>query len=276
MRRLIGAVALSLAAAYAHAAAGTIEILADVASPQLKNSRALRIYYPPGYKDHPTRRYPVIYMHDGQNLFDPKTAAFGVAWDIGATIDRLIAAGRMEEVIVVGIDNTADRIAEYTPCCDPEHGGGKLAQYEAFIVDTIKPLIDRKLRTRPQREYTAIMGSSLGGVASVAIAQHRPDLFSMAAGVSSSFWWNERAMIKQLPARLPVRFYIDAGTIDDGLADTEAMRDAMLAKGYVDGIDLLFYAAPGGRHNEASWAARVDKALTWFFPRKAADTDRAH
>ena len=248
------------------ASAGTVEIMADVVSPQLHNSRALRIYYPPSYRENPAKRYPVLYMHDGQNLFDAKTAAFGVAWNIGATIDRLVAAGSMEEVIVVGIDNTGERIAEYTPCCDPKHGGGKLAAYEAFIADTVKPLIDRRLRTLPGREHTAIMGSSLGGLASVAIAAHRPQLFSMAAGLSSSFWWDGGALIKQPPGPLPVRWYLDAGTIDDGLADSEAMRDALLTQGYVDGADLMFYTAPGGKHNEASWRARVDKPLRWFFP----------
>ncbi len=251
-------------------ARGKVEIAPEIASPQLNNSRHLRIYYPPSYGENPAKRYPVLYMHDGQNLFDPKTAAFGVAWEMAATIDQLIESGKMEEIIVVGIDNTAARLEEYTPCCDPKHGGGKLPAYEAFVADTVKPLIDARLRTLPGREHTAVMGSSLGGLASVDIARHRPAQFSMAAGLSSSFWWAGQAMVKDAPAKphpaLPLRFYIDAGTVDDGMADTEAMRDAMLAQGFISGRDLMFYAAPGGRHNEASWGARVDKPLLWFFP----------
>jgi predicted alpha/beta superfamily hydrolase len=233
--------------------------------PGLDRERRVQVYLPPGYATS-NKRYPVLYMHDGQNLFDAKTAAYGVEWGIDETVNHLVAVGQMDEVIVVGIDNTPDRIPEYTPCCDPKHGGGKLSAYEAFIVDTVKPMIDKTLRTLPGKANTAIMGSSLGGIASVVIAQHHPDIFSRAGGVSSSFWWNNKALITKMPARVPVKFYIDAGTKDDGLEDTTQMRDAMLAQGYVAGADLLYFAAEGGSHNEKSWAARVEKPLTWFFP----------
>jgi predicted alpha/beta superfamily hydrolase len=245
---------------------GKVAIVNDFASPQLKNSRALRIYLPPSYAENPAKRYPVLYMHDGQNLFDAKTASFGVEWGVDETMNRLVAMGATDEVIVVGIDNTPDRIPEYTPCCDPKYGGGKLDAYGAFIVETVKPYIDRSYRTLPGKDTTAIMGSSLGGIASVAIAQRYPQVFSKAGGVSSSFWWNNGESFKKLPERVPVKFYLDAGTNDDGLEDTTKMRDAMLAKGYRDSEDLLFFKAEGGRHNEASWAARVEKPLTWFFP----------
>ncbi len=245
---------------------GTLSIIQGFESPQLKNSRSLRIYLPPSYRENTAKRYPVLYMHDGQNLFDAKTAAFGVEWGVDETINRLVATGVMDEVIVVGIDNTPDRIPEYTTCCDPKHGGGKLDAYEAFIVNTLKPYIDKTLRTLPGRANTAIMGSSLGGIASVVIAQHYPDVFSKAGGVSSTFWWNNKALVTKTPARVPVKFYIDAGTKGDGLEDTVLMRDAMLAQGYTAGVDLFYYEAEGGSHNEKSWAARVDKPLTWFFP----------
>ncbi|MES2162395.1 MAG: alpha/beta hydrolase-fold protein [Pseudomonadota bacterium] len=246
--------------------AGTLRIVEQFASPQLGNQRSLRIYLPPGYDAHPQQRYPVLYMHDGQNLFDAATAAYGAAWEIGSTMDRLIADGVVAPAIVVGIDNTKDRIAEYTPCCDPQYGGGKLDAYMAFIVDTVKPWADAHLRTLPDREHTAIMGSSLGGIASVYIAQQRPQVFSRAAGVSSSFWWNQGEMIAKAPARQPVKFYLDAGTDNDGLEQTLSMRDAMLARGYRLNEDLLFYAADGAIHNERSWAARVQRPLAWFFP----------
>lgn len=245
---------------------GKVTIVKDVASPQLNNKRALRIYLPPSYGENLAKRYPVLYMHDGQNLFDAKTASFGVEWGIDETINRLVATGAMDEVIVVGIDNTPERIAEYTPCCDPKYGGGKLNAYDAFIVETVKAYVDRTYRTLPGKDTTAIMGSSLGGIASVLIAQRHPDIFSKAGGVSSSFWWNNGTLLAKVPDRVPVKFYLDAGTRDDGLDDTTKMRDAMLGKGWRDGDDLMFYKAEGGRHNEASWAARVDKPLTWFFP----------
>jgi predicted alpha/beta superfamily hydrolase len=255
-------------AAFSTAPAGTIRIVEQFASPQLNNKRNLRIYLPPGYDEHPQQRYPVLYMHDGQNLFDAKTAAYGAAWEIGATMDRLIASGAIEPVIVVGIDNNQDRMPEYTPCCDSRYGGGKIDGYMAFIVDTVKPWADANLRTLKDREHTAIMGSSLGGIASVYIAQRHPEVFSKAAGVSSSFWWNDGEMTRHVPALQPVKFYIDAGTDSDGMNDTRKMRDAMLAKGYRLNEDLYFYEADGAIHNERSWAARVEKPLTWFFAAK--------
>lgn len=245
---------------------GKLTIVPSFASPQLGNSRKLRIYLPASYDENKAKRYPVLYMHDAQNLFDAKTAAFGVEWKLDETVNRLVATGLMEEIIVVGIDNTPERIPEYTPCCDPKHGGGKLDAYQAFIVDTVKPYIDKTLRTLPGKAHTALMGSSLGGLASIAIAQRKPEVFSMAGGMSSSFWWNNNAMLGKLPARVPVKLYIDAGARDDGLEDTTRMRDALLKQGYRDGADLRYVADPGGGHNETSWGARVDKALTWFFP----------
>jgi predicted alpha/beta superfamily hydrolase len=249
----------------AAAPAGEIRIVEQFASPQLGNSRKLRIYLPPGYDAHPEQRYPVLYMHDGQNLFDATAASYGVAWDIGTTMDKLIASGAIAPAIVVGIDNTKDRVAEYTPCCDANNGGGKIDAYMAFIVDTVKPWADANLRTLKDREHTAIMGSSLGGIASVYIAQKHPEVFSKAGGVSSSFWWNDGVFIKNVPPHQPVRFYLDAGTGGDGLEGTQKMRDAMLAKGYRLNEDLYYYEAEGGIHNERSWAARVHLPLTWFF-----------
>ncbi|WP_395401978.1 alpha/beta hydrolase-fold protein [Pseudoduganella sp. UC29_106] len=202
------------AAAPAPVKRGTLQIIDGFKSPQLGNERKLRIYLPPGYEENGKKRYPVLYMHDGQNLFDAKTAAYGVEWNIDEVADRMIAEGSMQEVIIVGIDNTADRIAEYTPCCDPKYGGGKLNDYAKFIVKTVKPWVDGHYRTLRDRRHTAVMGSSLGGIASVYIGQHYPQVFSMASGVSSSFWWNESNMVRNAPRLLPVKFYIDAGDGD--------------------------------------------------------------
>ena len=279
MKPTLGAEQVSTGGTYKIAAGGTLDIhpffgapfgkvsiVPDFASPQLKNSRTLRIYLPPGYQENAAKRYPVLYMHDGQNLFDAKTAAYGVEWGIDETVNRLIATGAMDEVIVVGIDNTPERIAEYTPCCDPKYGGGKLDGYQAFVVDTVKPYVDKTYRTLAGKEHTAVMGSSLGGIASVAMAQRRPDVFSKAGGVSSSFWWNGGQMVSEPAARVPVKFYLDAGGKDDGLAETKQMRDAMHRQGYKADADLMFVADPNGSHNEKSWAARVEKPLIWFFP----------
>jgi predicted alpha/beta superfamily hydrolase len=244
---------------------GTLQLVEKFKSPQLGNERTLRVYLPPSYGSDTRRRYPVLYMHDGQNLFDARTASYGTEWNIDEVADRLVRQGDMEEVIVVGIDNTSDRIAEYTPCCDPKHGGGKLNAYADFVAKTVKPWIDRQYRTKPGRQHTAVMGSSLGGLASIGIAQRYPQVFSMAGGVSSSFWWNQQDALKHPPKRMPVKFYIDAGTVYDGLEDSAAFRDALVRKGYREGRDLLFLADEGGRHHEQSWAGRVHVPLSWFF-----------
>jgi len=253
---------------------GTLQLVEKFKSPQLGNERTLRIYLPPSYGSDTRRRYPVLYMHDGQNLFDGKTASYGTEWNIDEVADRLVRQGDMEEVIVVGIDNTNDRIAEYTPCCDPKHGGGKLNAYADFVAKTVKPWVDKQYRTKPGRQHTAVMGSSLGGLASIGIAQRYPQLFSMAGGVSSSFWWNNQEHVKHPPKRMPVRFYIDVGTVYDGQEDSEAFRRALVKNGYREGRDLLFLTDEGGRHNEQSWAGRVHVPLAWFFGKPGRTTSR--
>jgi predicted alpha/beta superfamily hydrolase len=250
-------------------AKGRVVIQGGVYSPQLNNSRSLRIYLPPSYDENLQKRYPVLYMHDAQNLFDAATAFAGVEWRVDETIDGLVGSGAMDEVIVVGIDNTPGRIDEYTPCCDPTYGGGKIDSYTAFILQTVKPFVDRTYRTRAGRNDTAMLGSSLGGLASFDIGWHHPEVFGKAGSMSGSFWWNGRsevATVGNAEAKPAVRFYVDAGTVNDGLADTRALHAALLGVGYVQGQDLDYFEAVGGSHDEASWAARLYLPLTRFFP----------
>jgi predicted alpha/beta superfamily hydrolase len=248
---------------------GRLEIVDDFASPQLGNKRKLRIWLPAGYDANPGKRYPVLYMHDGQNLFDEKTA-YSTEWHVDEVADRLAATGRMREIIVVGIDNTPDRAHEYTPCCEARIGGGKVDDYGRFVVDTVKPYIDSRYRTLPGKADTALMGSSFGGLATLAIAQRHPNVFGHAGIVSGSFWWNNGTLIASAPgpAALPVRLYVDAGTAADGVEATREFHKALLAKGWRPGTNLLYVEDEGGVHNEQSWAARVHRPLTWFFPAK--------
>jgi len=247
---------------------GTIVKVNNFYSPQLANSRTLIIYLPPSYQENTLKRYPVLYMHDGQNLFDAATSAFGVEWRVDETLNSAIPAGQMDEVIVVGVYNNANRIWEYTPCCDADYGGGGANTYERFLIDTVKPYIDQSYRTLATKENTAIMGSSLGGLVSCYIARRNPTVFSKAGCMSSSFWWNNETFtvqVEQYVGKVPGKFYIDAGTSSDGLPQTQRMNTALLADGYVQGTDLNFYTAQGASHNEASWAARVNIPLTWLF-----------
>jgi predicted alpha/beta superfamily hydrolase len=248
---------------------GTFVSVTNFWSPQLSNGRTLLVYLPPSYTQNSLKRYPVIYMHDGQNLFNAQTSAFGTEWQVDENINALVGSGQMDEVIVVGAYNTANRIWEYTPCCDADYGGGGANQYERFLIDTMKPFVDANFRTLPSPANTAIMGSSLGGLLSFYIARRNPTVFGKAGCMSSSFWWNNEALtgeVQQSTAHVPVKFYLDAGTSNDGLPQTTTMDQALLADGYVQGADLDFVTAQGGSHNEASWAARVAVPLKWLFP----------
>lgn len=248
---------------------GSLVQVPGFASPQLGNSRTLRIYLPPSYGENPAKHYPVLYMHDGQNLFDAQTSAFGTEWRVDENVDAAVGSGQMDEVIVVGVDNTANRIWEYTPCCDPTYGGGGAPTYERFLIDTVKPYIDQHFRTLPSKDDTAVMGSSLGGLLSFYLARRNPAVFAKGGCMSSSFWWNGQALtaeVEQSTTHVPVQLYLDAGTSSDGLPETTRMDAALLADGYVQGRDIDFFTAQGGSHNEASWAARVAIPLTWLFP----------
>jgi predicted alpha/beta superfamily hydrolase len=249
--------------------AGRLVKVTNFWSPQLSNGRTLVIYLPPSYSENPLKRYPVLYMHDGQNLFEAATAAFGTEWQVDENINAAVGAGRMDEVIAVGVANTGNRIWEYTPCCDATYGGGGADTYERFLIDTVKPYVDQNLRTLPGKDNTAVMGSSLGGLLSFYLARRNPSVFAKAGCLSSSFWWNDEALtvqVEQSTAHVPVTIYLDAGTSNDGLPQTTRMDDALLADGYVQGRDLRFFTAQGGSHNEASWAARVRVPLEFLFP----------
>ena len=249
--------------------AGSIVKVNNFWSPQLGNSRTIAIYLPPSYNENRLKRYPVLYMHDGQNLFDAATSSFGTEWRVDETINSLVPSGQMDEVIVVGVYNTANRIYEYTPCCDPSYGGGGADLYERFLIDTVKPYIDQTYRTLSAKANTGIMGSSLGGLVSCYIARRNPAVFSKTGCMSSSFWWNAEAFTKQVEqstVKVPIRFYIDAGTVNDGLPQTQRMDTALRADGYVQGVDLNFVTAQGASHNEASWAARVGTPLSFLYP----------
>lgn len=248
---------------------GSLVRVTNFWSPQLGNGRTLVIYLPPSYSENPLKRYPVLYMQDGQNLFEAATSAFGVEWQIDENINASVAGGRMDEVIVVGVHNTANRIWEYTPCCDATYGGGGANVYERFLIDSVKPFIDQSFRTLPGKDTTAIMGSSLGGLLSFYLTRRNPAVFSRAGCMSSSFWWNNEALtvqVEQSTAYMPVKLYLDAGTQNDGLPQTLRMDSALLADGYVQGRDVNLFTAQGGSHNEASWAARVRIPLEWLFP----------
>ena len=255
---------------YFGTASGTLQYVNNFYSPQLGNYRTLTIYLPPSYAANPLKRYPVLYAHDGQNLFNASRATYGVEWGMDEMASSLIRNGQMDEVIIVGMDHGGgNRIYEYTPCCDAQYGGGGADKHERFILDTVRPYVNQNFRTLTTKANTALIGSSLGGLVSFYVGRRNPTVFGKTASLSSSFWWNNRALTQQVEAattKVAVKFYIDAGTDGDGLPETTRMRDALVADGHVQGNDLYYYVAQGAGHTESAWAARLNIPLTYLFP----------
>ena len=256
----------------------------DGASPLLP--RLIRVYLPAAYEAQPDARFPVLYMHDGQNLFEDADAAFGVEWRVDETLDALTAAGEVEPHIVVGVDNTAERMDDYTPSFDATVGaGGKGDAYADFLADVVKPLVDLHFRTRCGRANTAVAGSSLGGLISLHMAMRRPETFGVVGCVSPSLWWGgglETDAWAAYQGPLPERIWFDAGSAEGGeevagggdmVAGIRAAREAALGHGLVFGDSLGYLEDPGALHNEAAWAARLDSILRFLLaPARPVDS----
>lgn len=243
-----------------------------VLSPQLGNFRNVVVAIPASYQDG-TRCYPVVYMQDGQNLFDPATS-FAGDWRLATTLLELGRRG--VEAIVVGIANAGkQRIHEYTPFRDVARGGGGGDRYLGFVVDTVKPMIDRAFRTRPGRADTAIAGSSLGGLISLYALWRYPEVFGAAGALSPSLWFADRAILGYLDAAEPPpgRVYLDIGLHEpaEAVADVRRLRKILVDKGLVPGIDLEYLEDEGGLHDEATWGRRVTRALPFLIGLPAID-----
>lgn len=251
----------------------------DFHSEHLGNTRTLSVYLPPEYGIDPARRYPVFYLQDGQNLFDPGTAFGGVPWAADETAERLIRAGRIDPVILVGVANTDRRIEEYGPKAAGRRALGRTFPYARFLVDEVKPFIDRAYATLPERRFTAIGGSSLGGLISLFLALWRPRVFGKCAAMSPSIWWERdqilRSFLGQPRSLRRTRFWIDTGTREEQtprgskeqVRRTRLLVESLVAAGLQRGRDFRYLEVPGGEHNEHNWAARFDQVLTFFFKR---------
>jgi predicted alpha/beta superfamily hydrolase len=238
--------------------------------------RDVIVYLPPGYDADAPRRYPVLYMHDGNNLMDSCTA-FAGEWGADETAEEFVTAGQIEPLIFVGVYNTSDRVAEYTPVADPQYGGGRADDYGRYLVEVVKPLVDSTYRTRPEPQYTGVAGSSLGGLVSMHFGLTRSSTFSRIGVLSPSVWWANREIVTRVNAlavRTPVRIWEDIGTAevsDPGgaaqtVADARALRDALLAKGWVLDADLKYLEVQGAMHNESAWRARFGDVLKFLYP----------
>ena len=244
---------------------GRLEVIPDVASPQLGNRRDILVYLPASY-DRTEVRYPVLYMHDGQNLFDPATS-FAGEWGVDTALAKAPRKGR--RAIVVGIPNAGiDRIREYSPFVDARNGGGEGDAYLAFLHETLKPLIDRQYRTDPTPSATGMVGSSLGGLISLYGFFRHPGRYGYAGVLSPALWFADGAIFPFVEAAPYVRgrIYLDVGTREgEGtLANAREMRDRLVAKGYRRGDDLMWVEDKGGMHNEAAWGRRLRSALPFL------------
>ena len=249
----------------------------DFASRFLPYPRTISVWLPPGYDLATEQRYPVLYMHDGQNLFDPETAFAGNPWWADEVAEREVRAGRVRPLIIVGIANTVDRIREYGPRQFDENESDRSRDYGRFVVEEVKPFIDATYRTRPDGENTGVGGSSMGGLVSLYLCRWYPDVFHRCAALSPSLWWDREFFLRTMadsPEWLERCWvWADMGTREGASeAGMKAMarRVRRLAehfrrRGLREGAQFHFEEVEGGMHNEAAWGGRFDRVLRFLF-----------
>jgi predicted alpha/beta superfamily hydrolase len=258
---------------------GRIERLGVVASAHVQ-PRDVQVWLPPGYEQQPEARYPVLYLHDGQNVFDARAA--GAEWQVDEAAHRGISSGRLRPFIVVAVASTDSRTLDYTPTPMlipaerlgrpvAERQGGGVAAYARFLVEELKPLIDGRFRTRPGVADTAVGGSSFGGLASLWLALHRPQTFGAALVVSPSVWWDDRFALRDAADADPQprpRLWVDMGTLEGEQAVVLARElvQTLGRRGW-SGDGLRFVEDERGSHDEASWARRVPTMLDFLYGR---------
>lgn len=251
-----------------HTAADNVHILSeDFFMPQFNRDRRIWIYLPPDYETS-QKNYPVIYMHDGQNLFDEATSFLGVEWKVDETLNTL-AEESVEVPIVIGIDNGGlYRIDEYTPWANPTYGGGQGKLYTDFIIETLKLFVDENYRTLKERENTAIWGSSLGGLISFYAGLKYQDIFSKIGVFSPSFWFSDSVYLfaEEMGKQQDMRIFLMAGDQESGATvhDMQAMYDTLLNVGFTTD-ELNIKVVPNGQHNEFLWQQEFRETYLWLF-----------
>ncbi|MBP6469005.1 MAG: esterase family protein [Chloroflexi bacterium] len=264
----------------------TVEVVevADFASRYLGNERPLHIFLPPHYRETQTR-YPVLYLNDGQDVGQLR---------LRETLARLMANGRLHPLIVVAIPTNADRLQEYGTAvvANAQGLGGKAAQYNRFVVEEVRPWVNREFRTETDAAKTAVLGASLGGLAAFDLAWNHPDVFGAVGVFSGSFWWRAgdeetavppgrritHSMVRQSAHHPGFRAWFQAGTRDerddrdnngviDAIQDTLELMDELRTLGYENGRDLVYVEVANGRHDYATWSQVLPDFLIWAFPR---------
>lgn len=246
--------------------------ITEVQVPGFLSGRRVWVYLPPGYASEPAGvLHPVLYMLDGQNVFDAQTS-FSGEWQVDEALEGLIPAGEVRSLIVVAVDNGgAARIDEYTPWPgeyqgQPAGGGGQAHLQE--LITVLKPWVDATYRTLPGPEHTGLSGSSLGGLMSVYAAYAHPDVFGRVGALSPSVWWDEEHLVGFVgaEAKPAVVLWVDMGTNEGDLDPFHNLEAELALDGFVEGVDLMSLEIAGAGHNEAAWAARFPDVLRFLFP----------
>jgi predicted alpha/beta superfamily hydrolase len=239
----------------------------------LPDDRVVSVYLPPQYLEQEERRFPVFYLHDGQNLFDGRTSYIaGRTWNAHTAADRLNAGGEIEPVILVGVANTGlRRMAEYTPTRDFKMGGGEGRSYGRLLIEELKPLIDSSYRTLPEAGNTGLGGSSLGGLISLYLGFTHPEVFGKVAVMSPSLWWDQRSifnLVDQRHQKPELRIWLDIGTAEGArhVKDADHLERQLIKRGWKPGIDLAYMKAEGAVHDENAWSERFGDVLRFLYP----------
>jgi len=249
----------------------------NFSSQVLGNKRTVWVCLPPGYRSEPDRKYPVLYMHDGQNVFDGFTSFIpNQEWQADEALKAGVEAGLVEPVVIVGVDNAGTaRGDEYLPTrarLGKEDVGGKADQYTKFVTDELMPFVAKNYRVKTGPDDTGLCGSSFGGIVTLHMGLTRPEVFGKLAVLSPSLWWDQKVMVKRVEAlrsRPWRRLWLDVGTLEIGAStDTRALRDVMAAKGWKQPSDFTYYEEIGSAHNETAWAKRFPLVLQYLFPAK--------
>lgn len=252
----------------------------DFHSTALDCRRTVAVYTPGGYTRDTRRQYPVLYLHDGQNVFDGRTSYVpGHYWRMREAADALLDARRIEPLIIVAIYHGAEqRIHEYTPTKTRKLGGGGADRHSWMLTEELRPWIAQRYRVSSQARHTALAGSSLGGLVTLYIGITQPTVFGKLGVMSPSVWWDHRVILKMLQATRHSqrqKIWLDIGT-SEGSAPFSSTRDVRLlkamlvSKGWREGRNLHYAEIEGAGHSENDWAARVPWMLEWLFPRRRA------
>lgn len=235
--------------------------------PNLNNSsRKIWVYLPPNYNSS-SKKYPVIYMHDAQNLFDTYTSYAG-EWEVDETLNKLYNTTK-KGFIVVAIENGGtERINEYTPWEHQKYGGGKGEIYINFIKNTLKPYIDKTYKTKPQPKHTALIGSSLGGLISYYGGLKYPKTFGKIGALSTSFWFSNKVahFTKLYGKNNTSKLYLLIGEKEgkNMIEDTQKMKKLLIESGF-NTKNIKVKINPDGAHNEAFWKSEFSTVVKWLF-----------